>query len=81
MSRFYASVQGNKSVATRQGTINSGIQGHIRGWNSGVKITGYTNGNDEDCFAVYQTSGSVGGSSDVLIGIIENSKFAFVENK
>ncbi len=41
MSRFYASIQGNRSAATRQGTAASGIAGHIRGWDIGVKVEGH----------------------------------------
>ena len=32
MSRFYANIQGNRGEATRQGTTNSGLYGHISGW-------------------------------------------------
>jgi len=30
MARYYASIHGNRGVATRMGTPSSGIHGHIR---------------------------------------------------
>lgn len=38
MARFYSSIQGNRSEATRMGTPASGISGHIRGWNIGARV-------------------------------------------
>lgn len=61
MSRFYASIQGSRGPATRQGTPKSGIEGHIRGWNAGVKVYGDTGADgEEDRFHVYITGGSNG---------------------
>ena len=56
MSRFYASIQGNKGEATRQGTPNSGIIGHIRGWDIGGKVRCEVE-NDKDVVYFYLTSG------------------------
>ena len=36
MSRFYGSLQGNRGMATRCGTKDSGISAHVRGWDIGV---------------------------------------------
>ena len=58
MSRFYASIQGNRGEATRQGTKNSGMTGHIRGWNIGVKAVCYVNEEGKDTIKVYLTGGS-----------------------
>ncbi len=55
MSRFYASIQGGRGEATRQG--HSGITGHVRGWQSGVQVDGRIE-DGEDAFDVYATSGS-----------------------
>ena len=59
MSQFYASIQGNRGMATRQGTKNSGISGHIRGWQVGAEVRCY---HDEetglDTVVVYKTGGS-----------------------
>lgn len=38
MSHFYGSMQGNRGAATRQGSKNSGIEAHVRGWNVGVSV-------------------------------------------
>ena len=66
MSRFYASIQGNRGELTRQG--HKYITGHVRGWNVGIRVTGLADSNDQDEFVVYLTSGSGGGKSDKLIG-------------
>ena len=60
MSRFYASIEGNRGMATRQGTANSGIQGHIRGWNIGARVICYVDENGEDRVSVLMTGGSNG---------------------
>jgi len=70
MSRFYASIQGSRGEATRQGTGKSGIAGHIRGWDLGVKVVGGP-GPDGDEFLVYMTAGSNGGGQDLLVGKAE----------
>lgn len=68
MSRFYASIQGNRGEVTRQGTAKSGINAHPRGWDLGVRVRGYADG-DDNVFAVWLTSGSgYGGPADKLIG-------------
>jgi len=69
MSRFYAEVQGGRSVASRQGHPKTGIWGHIRGWSCGVKVCGSVlEEEDTDVFYVYVTNGSGGGFNDTLIG-------------
>ena len=75
MAQFYASIQGNRGQATRMGTKNSGIQGHIRGWDVGVEVHcryNETTGGDE--IWVYLTGGSNGGrSARDLVTILEQS--------
>lgn len=69
MARFYASISGSaQNDATRQGTARSGIRGHIRGRNFGVRVVGFDGNNDEDTFSVYLTSGSNGHHCEKLIG-------------
>ena len=69
MGQFYASIQGNRGQATRQGTKNSGLEGHVRGWSIGARvIMGYDKDKQEDVCSVYLTSGSSYGRSDKLIG-------------
>lgn len=70
MSRFYASIQGNRGEATRTGSANSGIVGHIRGWNVGVHVVvGPKCGNEDmDECCIYLTGGSNGRSDSILLG-------------
>ena len=72
MSHFYAEIQGNRGLASRQGSKNSGIWGHIRGWNSGIEVRGYVNEFGQDVFEVYQTGGSNGCTSDRHITTLVN---------
>ena len=58
MSRFYASIQDSRGEATRMGTPNSGIEGHIRGWNVGARVVCFMDDEGQDKVAVYLTSGS-----------------------
>ena len=60
MSRFYASIEGQaKTQATRQGSKNSGITGHIRGWDLGIKVEGKSDRTDNlDTFNIWITGGS-----------------------
>jgi hypothetical protein len=58
MARFYASIQGNRSEATRQGTETSGIVGHIRGWHIGARVECWVNEQGDDVVRVYRTKGS-----------------------
>ena len=67
MSRFYGDLQGNRGTATRQGTANSGIHGHIRGWYVGIRVEG-SDVNGEDVFSVWLTGGSNGYCSSTYLG-------------
>lgn len=67
MSQFYANIQGNRGETTRMGTKSSGIEGHIRGWNVGIKIYGYFK-DGEDHFDVYLTTGSGGSVTNQRVG-------------
>lgn len=65
MSHFYASIQGHRGEATRQGTKSSGISGHIRGWSIGAKVfCHYDPKRDIDIVEVYRTGGSNGRESE-----------------
>lgn len=68
MSRFYASIQGSRGGATRVGTKNSGLSGHIRGWNVGCRVQLSTNDKDEDICTVILTGGSNGSEREVQFG-------------
>ena len=68
MSRFYASIQGSRGEATRQGGKESGITGHIRGWNIGASVFCYVNDEGEDVVRVSLTSGSSYEGHNEMIG-------------
>lgn len=81
MSHFYAEIQGNRGLASRQGTANSGIWGHIRGWNCGIEVRGIINEDGEDEFLVYATRGSNGFGRDTLIASITKEKLEEISRK
>ena len=58
MGHFYASIQGNRGEATRMGSKSSGIEGHVRGWNVGCRVTCYVDSDGKDHVAVELTNGS-----------------------
>ena len=62
MSRFYASIQGSRGEATRMGTKNSGIRGHVRGWSVGATVDGSAD-MGADVITIHGTAGSNGGES------------------
>ena len=73
MAHFYAEIKGSATTAaTRRGTKSGGLEGHLRGWNIGVKIyLGHYNG--KDVISVYETSGSNNPNSGrLLVQIKEN---------
>jgi len=73
MARFLAEIQGNRGEATRCGTADSGIGGHIRGWNCGVTVCGGVAQSDVDEFRIFATSGSNGRQRDRYIGTVSTS--------
>jgi|ETNvirnome_2_130_1030620.scaffolds.fasta_scaffold03350_6 hypothetical protein len=80
MSHFYASIQGNKGEATRCGTKGSGIQSHIRGWDSGVQV-GALHGEKGDRFIICITDGSNGTRSHYVGDVtIEDGCVVFTHN-
>lgn len=67
MSHFYASIQGSRGEATRQGTKNSGIYTHIRGWTTGVEVEILYNSRTScDEVKVYRTEGSNGSYRELI---------------
>ena len=77
MARSYGSVRGQaRTSATRRGSKASGISGHVRGWDSGVRVEGsYNAETDADVFRVYATTGSNGHGSDRLLATITDGVF------
>ena len=85
MSKFYGSITGSaKTAATRCGSKNSGIESHTRGWDQGVRVSGWTADTipigesekiskaDVERFDIYLTGGSAGKSNDKYIGSLED---------
>ena len=71
MSQFYAEIQGNRGEATRMGSKDSGIRGHIRGWHVGARVVcRYNSEKERDEIFVYATHGSNGNGSEELIATI-----------
>ena len=56
MSQFYAEIQGNRGGASRMGSKDSGITGHIRGWHIGARVSC----DHEDGFDVVEITGTKG---------------------
>ena len=71
MSRFYASIKGQRGEATRTGSEGSGITTHTRGWNLGVRIEGFVNERGMDAFNIYVTGGSTNPQRERLIATVE----------
>jgi hypothetical protein len=72
MAHFYASIQGNRGEATRMGSKDSGITGHIRGWNVGARVN-IDHVDGVDVVRVYRTTGSNARGSSELIAEFSNA--------
>lgn len=66
MAHFYASIQGNRGEATRMGSKDSGIEGHIRGWSIGARVV-VSHIDGKDVVRVYKTGGSGGAGFPQLV--------------
>ena len=80
MAQFKADIQGSRGSASRLGGKTSGITGHIRGWESGIRIEGHHDEDLGDIFMIYQTSGSGFKAKDILIGKLISGSFQSMEN-
>ena len=80
MAQFKAEIQGNRGSVTRLGHKTTGIQGHICGWNSGIKIEGHHGEHLGDIFLVWQTSGSGFKGRSTLLGKLVGDSFTAIEN-
>lgn len=80
MSHFYANIQGSRGEATRQGTKNSGMFGHVRGWDIGGRVEMFYNINlDRDEVRIYVTTGSNGGGREEYLGVFWNDNGKIVK--
>jgi hypothetical protein len=76
MSHFYAEIQGNRGAATRGGSKDSGISGHIRGWSVGARVECYYDDETgKDIVKVYKTHGSNGSGNTELIAQFCNEAY------
>lgn len=67
MAHFYGSMTGQaKTTATRRGSVNSGMDAHIRGWFIGVRVC-LRHVDGKDVVTVYRTTGSTPNGHDVQI--------------
>ena len=80
MAQFKADIQGSRGSVSRLGGKTSGITGHIRGWESGIRIEGHHDEDLGDIFMIYQTSGSGFKARDILIGKLISGSFQSMEN-
>lgn len=77
MSRFYGTLMGQAvNAVTRRGSPRSGLYSDVNGWNSGVTIHAYADG-DDDCFEVWVTGGSNNPHRRKMIGTLGPNGFAF----
>jgi len=77
LSRFYASIAGERKPVTCRGS--KGILAHIRGWKSGIKVTGFVNSAGEDEFLVETTGGSEDPSVKRTMEIVDEHGFTIVK--
>ena len=79
MAQFYAEIEGNREMASRMGSKESGMWGHIRGFKVGCKVECfYDEETKSDLVRVYRTAGSNGHDSPVLIATLyEDGRVAF----
>lgn len=67
MARFHAKIKGNKGSTTRLGSKQSGMYGHLAGWNVGIKIFCFVDEEDNDIIKVWSTGGSNNKTSKQLL--------------
>lgn len=69
MARFMGIVHGNRGQASRLGSKDSGMEVRCNGWDLGVRVVAYAEG-DNDVFAVYANGGSNGRGFPVMLGTV-----------
>jgi hypothetical protein len=75
MSQFYGEIKGQaKTTATRRGSKASGLQGHLRGWNIGVRVVLEYKEGIGDVIHIYRTGGSNNVDNDVLIATLNEEE-------
>lgn len=74
MSHFYGQMKGNRSEVSRQGTKDSGMVAHIRGYGIGARVECLVNADGLDEVRVYATAGSDGAGEDRLLATLTEGK-------
>lgn len=74
MSHFYGQMKGNRSEVTRQGTKDSGMVAHLRGWGIGARVELIVNADGLDEVRVYSTAGSDGNGEDKLLATLTEGR-------
>jgi hypothetical protein len=85
MSKWYAEIKGNRGLASRQGTVKSGIWSHTRTWDIGIEVT-CGDEDDKDAIYVQLTYGSNGYSRRAnfvpsTVIVIRDGKLDYVADK
>tara|TARA_R100001530_G_scaffold12893_1_gene11969 strand:- start:355 stop:600 length:246 start_codon:yes stop_codon:yes gene_type:complete len=80
MAQFKADIKGSRGAVSRLGGKASGISGHIRGWESGIKVEGHHDEDLGDIFLVWQTTGSGFSGRSILLGKLIGGSFQAIEN-
>lgn len=70
MAQFRAAIKGTRGPASRLGSPKSGIVAEANGWNSGVRVRGWTNEDGKDCFDVFMTPGSNDAGHSEFVGSV-----------
>ena len=72
MAQFRGIIQGQRGGVSRLGSKRSGLTAIVNGWHSGVKVYAHMDPETgKDCFEVYETAGSSGGSTGRLLATFE----------
>tara|TARA_Y100000310_G_scaffold108845_1_gene107224 strand:+ start:285 stop:503 length:219 start_codon:yes stop_codon:yes gene_type:complete len=66
MAQFMGELEGNRGMASRLGTKSSGLWGHLRGWNVGVKVD-LSHTEEGDKITIWKTGGSNSPSTTELL--------------
>lgn len=78
MARFRGTVKGQRGEASRLGGPTSGIHATINGWNFGIEVRGYVDGNDKDTFSIHLTGGSNRQRPRALLAIVDETGFTHI---
>lgn len=70
MARFRGTIQGNRQEASRLGSISSGLEGVLNGWEMGVSVQLYVDSQGRDRANIWLTPGSAGRGRDKLLARI-----------